>query len=32
VSCVKGNVVDGNAFVAERDGGPMQQVPLLVVD
>lgn len=31
VSCVKGSVVDGNAFVAERDGGPMHQVPLEVV-
>jgi proteasome lid subunit RPN8/RPN11 len=31
VSCVRGQVVDGNAFVAERDGGPMHQVPLEVV-
>jgi proteasome lid subunit RPN8/RPN11 len=31
VSCVKGQVVDGNAFVAERDGGPMHQVSLEVV-
>jgi proteasome lid subunit RPN8/RPN11 len=32
VSCVKGQVVDGNAFVAERDGGPMHQVSLDIVD
>lgn len=32
VSCVKGQPVAQNAFVAERDGGPMQQVPLEVVD
>ena len=32
VSCVKGTPVDQNAFVAERDGGPMHQVPLEVVD
>jgi len=32
VSCVGGRVVDGNAFVAERDGGPMHPVPLEVVD
>ena len=32
VSCVRGEVVDGNAFVAERDGGPMHQVPLEVAE
>jgi proteasome lid subunit RPN8/RPN11 len=32
VSCVRGTVVDGNAFVADQDGGPMHQVPLEVVD
>jgi proteasome lid subunit RPN8/RPN11 len=32
VSCVKGKVVAGNAFVAERDGGPMHQVPFEIVD
>jgi proteasome lid subunit RPN8/RPN11 len=31
VSCVQGNVVEGNAFVAERDGGPMRQEPFEVV-
>lgn len=28
LSCVRGRVVDGNAFVAEADGGPMRQEPL----
>jgi proteasome lid subunit RPN8/RPN11 len=28
VSCVRGKVVDGSAFAAERDGGPMRPVPL----
>jgi proteasome lid subunit RPN8/RPN11 len=32
VSCVRGEVVDGNAFVAERDGGPMHEVSLEVVE
>ena len=32
VSCVKGQPVAQNAFVAERDGGPMRQVPLEIVD
>jgi proteasome lid subunit RPN8/RPN11 len=32
VSCVRGRVVDGNAFVAERDGGPMRPEPVEVVD
>jgi proteasome lid subunit RPN8/RPN11 len=32
VSCVAGKVVAGNAFVAERDGGPMHQVPFEIVD
>jgi proteasome lid subunit RPN8/RPN11 len=32
VSCVKGNVVDGNAFVTERNGGPMRQIALQVVE
>ena len=31
VSCVEGRVVDGNAFVAERDGGPMRPEALEVV-
>jgi proteasome lid subunit RPN8/RPN11 len=31
VSCVKGKVVDGNAFVAERDGGSMRPEGLEVV-
>jgi proteasome lid subunit RPN8/RPN11 len=31
VSCVQGTVVDGNAFVAEQDGGPMRAEPLEVV-
>jgi proteasome lid subunit RPN8/RPN11 len=30
VSCVKGKVVDGNAFVAENDGGPFRPEPLEV--
>ena len=32
VSCVQGRVVDGNAFVAERDGGPMRPEPLEIVE
>lgn len=32
VSCRQGSVVDGNAFVAERDGGPMRGEPLELVD
>ncbi|HXM57396.1 MAG TPA: M67 family metallopeptidase [Candidatus Dormibacteraeota bacterium] len=32
VSCVKGKAVTQNAFVAERDGGPMHQVALEIVD
>jgi proteasome lid subunit RPN8/RPN11 len=31
VSCVKGSVVDANAFVADQDGGPMRSEPLEVV-
>jgi proteasome lid subunit RPN8/RPN11 len=31
VSCVNGTVVDGGAFVAEQDGGPMRPEPLEVV-
>lgn len=31
VSCVKGRVVDGNAFVAENDGGPMRAEPVEMV-
>jgi proteasome lid subunit RPN8/RPN11 len=31
VSCVAGEVVDGNAFKAEQDGGPMTAEPLEVV-
>jgi proteasome lid subunit RPN8/RPN11 len=31
VSCVAGEVVDGNAFKAEHDGGPMNQEPLEVI-
>jgi len=31
VSCENGKVVDGNAFLAERDGGPMRQVPMEVL-
>jgi proteasome lid subunit RPN8/RPN11 len=31
VSCVKGAVVEANAFVAELDGGPMRQEPFEVV-
>lgn len=30
VSCLKGEVVGANAFVAEKDGGPMQDEPLEV--
>jgi proteasome lid subunit RPN8/RPN11 len=32
VSCVEGQVVDGNAFRAVQDGGPMHQEPLEVID
>ena len=32
VSCVKGQVVDGNAFVADQDHGSMRRVPLEIVD
>ncbi len=32
VSCVKGTVVAANAFVAERDGGPMRPEPVEVVE
>lgn len=32
ISCVEGRAVDGNAFVAERDGGPMRSEPLEIVD
>jgi hypothetical protein len=32
VSCVEGEVVDGNAFRAVQDGGPMHQEPLEVID
>ncbi len=31
VSCASGRVVDANAFVAERDGGPMREEPLEIV-
>jgi proteasome lid subunit RPN8/RPN11 len=31
VSCVGGQVVDGNAFRAEQDGGPMSKEPLEVL-
>ena len=31
VSCVNGRVVEANAFVAERDGGPMHAEPFKVV-
>jgi proteasome lid subunit RPN8/RPN11 len=31
VSCVGGRAVAQNAFVAQRDGGPMHQVPLEIV-
>ena len=31
VSCVGGKVVDGNAFVAQNDGGPFRAEPLEVV-
>jgi proteasome lid subunit RPN8/RPN11 len=30
VSCVEGNVVDANAFVARQDGGPFRDEPLEV--
>jgi proteasome lid subunit RPN8/RPN11 len=32
VSCVKGEAVDQNAWVAKQDGGPMHQVALEIVD
>ena len=32
VSCVRGSVVDGNAFVAEQDGGPMHPEPLEMLE
>ena len=32
VSCVRGTVVDANAFVAERDGGPMRSEPVEIVE
>lgn len=32
VSCLEGRVVDGNAFVADRDGGPMHSEPLEILD
>ena len=32
VSCVKGQVVDGNAFRAIQDGGPMHREPFHVLD
>ena len=32
VSCVKGTVEAANAFVADRDGGPMRSEPVEVVD
>jgi proteasome lid subunit RPN8/RPN11 len=32
VSCVRGQVVDGNAFRAERDGGPMHPEALEVLE
>jgi proteasome lid subunit RPN8/RPN11 len=32
VSCVEGRVVDSNAFVTDRDGGPMRSEPLEVVE
>ena len=31
VACEQGRIVDGNAFVAVRDGGPMREEPLEVV-
>ena len=31
VACEQGRIVDGNAFVAVRDGGPMRAEPLEVV-
>jgi proteasome lid subunit RPN8/RPN11 len=31
VSCVGGEVVDGNAFKAEQDGGPMKAEPLEIL-
>jgi proteasome lid subunit RPN8/RPN11 len=31
VSCIQGTVVDSNAFVAERDGGPFRREPLETV-
>lgn len=31
VSCVEGRVVEGHAFVAEQDGGPMREEPLQIV-
>ena len=31
VACQAGEVVDANAFIAERDGGPMRDEPLEVV-
>jgi proteasome lid subunit RPN8/RPN11 len=31
VSCAKGTVVDGNAFMSDQDRGPMHQVPLQIV-
>jgi proteasome lid subunit RPN8/RPN11 len=31
VACHQGKIVDGNAFVADRDGGPMREEPLEVV-
>jgi proteasome lid subunit RPN8/RPN11 len=31
VSCVQGEVVDGSAFVADQDGGPMRPMPFEVV-
>lgn len=32
VSCVEGQVVDGNAFRSVQDGGPMQAEPFEVLD
>jgi proteasome lid subunit RPN8/RPN11 len=32
VSCVQGRVVEGNAYVAELDGGPMRLEPLEVLE
>ncbi len=31
VACEQGRIVDGSAFVAVRDGGPMREEPLEVV-